>query len=317
MPTKTRVFHATEADLPAVRALLHATFVREKPAAEIPFYTRYEVCDPDYRPGQYLFRRLGRQVVSALKVFVRRLHHPAGPVLVTIIGGVCTREDLRGRGLVRPVIEESLRYSRRLGARAELIVTPRRGYYLRHGFRYFDTVVHEGLVPSIRLGDAGVGMIMADDAAWMTEAYNRQPQAYGPIVRSEAYVREWVLGMRLTRLEKVRLKLLRNGRPTAYLIGEVGKGLDSAQGEPGARVIEAVTESGDGEDAARLLAFLARFGIRRFVAGLPDSHPLIASLRRHRVPLRRSAEQRFMYYPLDPAFPIPDEEFYYSSLDLV
>ena len=92
-----RIHHAKRKDLAAIRGLMLDTFLgkNREPGALTDFSVAYEVCDPDFTPEQYLFRKYRGRITSALKVFVRRLHHPAGPVLVTIIGGVCTREDHR------------------------------------------------------------------------------------------------------------------------------------------------------------------------------------------------------------------------------
>jgi len=299
-----QVYHATPANLPEVHKLLAATFNKSK---------LHEPGDPGYRPGQFIFRRRRGKAVSALKVYLRQLHHPGGAVPVTLIGGVCTREDLRGRGLIAPVIAESLRYSRKLGAKAQLIVTPRRNYYLRHGYRYFKTAVHAGALPDLTLRGARVELLRQDDAPWMTELYGAQRFAYGPMVRNEDYVRFRIVAQAASRPGRIGLKLLRKGEPVAYLVAGIGA---EEKGSPDLRVLEAVSRAGDGAYAAVLLSFLRSLQGARFVCNFPDDHPLVRFLRR-RGRLKRTTEERFMYYALDDSFPMPGENFYFSFLDFV
>lgn len=307
-----RVFAATEDDVPEVRELLRVAFRGKdfRPdTAVAPFYIAYDTCDPLFRPEQYRFRRLRGRIVSALKVFVRTLRHPSGPIPITLIGAVCTAEALRGRGLIGPVIADSLDYSRRIGARAQFIVTPRRNYYLRHGYRYFPTVEYAGHLPEIPAFGARIEPLQYSDAGWMTEVFNAAPSGYGPILRTEDYTRRWILGMRLAEPGAIGLKLLRRGRPCAYVLAWTQWGAR--------RIIEAVSRSGRGRDEAALASALRRIGFAEFRAHFPDAHPLIAHLRERRVRLTRSVEERFMVYPFDDALPMPDGHFLYSFADFV
>ena len=308
---KLKAQGARAADVDEVRALLHETFLDRnwEPGALAPFYRAYEICDPDYRPAQYRFLRLRGRVVSALGVFVRHLHHPRGPVPVTIIGGVCTRERLRGRGLIEPVIEDSLRYSRRLGASAMLIVTPRPNYYLRHGFVYFATCAFEGAIPHVPPGRARIEPLTPDDAAWMTEMYNAHPERYGPIVRAERYVAKWVLEMRLAQLSTIGLKHVARGRPTAYTIATVGKEEIAVQ--------ESVGGPRSGAAQARLLSSFLLTGRTRFECPFPAEHALVRYLCDSGANLKLRRTERFMYRALKNNFPVPGEEFFYSLVDFV
>jgi len=307
-----RVFGATENDLDEVRELLRLSFRGPdyRPGVVAPFYIAYDACDPWFRPEQYRFRRWRGKVVSALKVFVRTLRHPDGPIPITVIGAVCTAEKLRGRGLIRPVIEDSLAYSRALGARAQFIVTPRRNYYLRHGYRYFRSVEHSGPLPDLA-PKRGLRLLPlgAADAAWVTDLFNAAPCAYGPIVRTEEYTRRWVLEMRLASSNTFGLKLLRRGEPAAYLLA-------SMEGET-LRIWEAASRSGRGADEALLASSLRRLGAGRFRALLPEDHPFLRFLRGLDVRIHRRGIERFMVYPLDDTLPPPDERFYYSFVDFV
>ena len=306
-----RVYGAVPDDLDEVRAVLNETFVREDDAGARPaFYTRYERCDPDFRPEQYRFRRLRGRIVSALKVYVRTLHHPDGPIPVTVIGGVCTRPHLRGRGVVGPVIEDAVDYSRSLGAKAVMIVTPRKNYYLRHGFTYVTTYERSGRVPELRPRGARIEPVWADDAGWMTEIWNAAADGYGPIVRTEAYTRKWICEMRLSSPKHFGFKRVRRGRPVGYVIFDFFRG-DVMQ------VTECVSRSCRGRDEAALLSFARRIGQDRFSCHFPVRHPLIRFLREKRARLTVAPTERFMYYSLNDAFPIPDETFYYSVCDFV
>jgi len=313
MPARN-IFAATEEDMPEIRALMHATFVRDRwfPVSEPPFYVRYDRCDPAHAYEQYRFRRRRGEIVSALKVYVRQLQHPDGPVPVTVLGAVCTAEKLRGRGLIAPVIQDSIEYSRSLGAKAVMIVSPRRNYYQRHGFRYFPTAPFSGRIPEADPGNARIEPIRLDDAGWMTEMFNAQGLRYGPIVRGEEYTREWVLGMRLAQRPWVGLKLLRRGRPAAYLIANMGKTGGKLFG-----LIECASRKRDGTDEAILLAFLRRLNRSRFDTLLPAEHALIRHLKATGRRLRRTHIEKFMYYALDDSFPIPGEEFCYLITDSV
>ena len=309
MPVK--ICACTLDSLGEVRELMRQTFCGRDfvPGPQAPFYIAYDVCDPDFRPEQYRFRRLRGRVVSALKVFVRRLDRAGGVIPVTLIGAVCTREGLRGRALIKPVIEDSLAYSRSLGAEAELIVTPRPNYYQRHGFRAFPTVLYEGRIPEREEDKARIEPLQRDDAGWMTELFNQSAFAYGPIVRSEQYTGRWILEMRLASGENLGLKLLRRGKPVAFMIAAI-------KDDP-VRVYEAVSRSRSGVEEATLLSFLGRFSRSRFVCSFPDAHPLIGFLRQAGARLKRTVENRLMYYPLGPSFPAPGEEFFFSQLDNV
>ena len=307
---RVKIHAAAERDLPEVRALLHETFIGDRePEPVAPFYLSREICDPDFRPEQYRFRRMRGRVASALKVFVRRLHHPDGPVPVSIIGGVCTREALRGRGLIGPVIQDSLEYSRSLGVKAELIVSPRLNYYLRHGFTYTAAYERAAPVPELALSGARVEPLRVEDAGWVTDFLNAAARGYGPIVRSEEYTRKWILQMCLAPAGVLGLKLLRRGRPRAYGVFDFRK-------RP-MWLPEIVSRSGKGSDEAALLSFCSTLGARRFSCRFPARHPLIAHLRESGVRLRATPVKRYMYYALDPSFPIPDETFEYSQLDSV
>jgi len=310
IPMPVRVTAARNEDLPAVRQAMHDTFCpNHQPGPLAPFYVRYEVCDPDFQPEQYRFRRLRGRVASLLKVFVRRLHHPSGPLPVTIIGGVCTREEYRGRGLIGPVIRDSLEYSRSLGAKAEIIVTPRKDYYLRHGFTYVTTHDRTARIPDLPAADACVEPLRGDDAGWMTELFNGSADGYGPIVRTETYTRKWLLEMRLASADMLGLKLLRRGRPAAY-------GIFNFRDRP-LRIMEVVSKRGDGRDEAALLSFCRTLGRDRFAAHVPARHPLIRFLAAARVRVRAIPAERYMYLALDPSFPVPDQDFIYSWLDFV
>ena len=305
-----RVYGAKASELPEVREAIREAFEPDRePGAIAPFYISYEVCDPEFRPEQYRFRRQRGRIVSALKVYTRRLRHPDGPVPVTLIGSVCTREKLRGRGLVRPVIQDSLEYSRSLGAKAEIIVTPRRNYYLRHGFKYFTTHEHTGRIPDLTLRGARIEPLRVEDAGWVTDVSNAAAGAYGPILRSEAYTRKWVLQMRLAPASIVGVKLVRRGRPAAYAVFDFRRQV--------MRVTEAVSRSGRGTDEVALLSFCRGLGCKRFVCHVPRSHPLVAGLIAMGVGPRRVPTQQYMYYPLDDTFPIPDDAFCHSWLDSV
>ena len=305
------VYHATERDLPTVRRLIVGTFAPNalRPGPLTPYLAAENACDPSFRPAQYIFRRDRKGVVSALKLTVRELHHPSGPVKVTLIGGVCTRPEMRRRGLVGPVIRESLAYSKRIRAAGQIIVTPIRDYYLRHGYTYFPSVVHSGKLPDLPARLPRVELLTPKDADWATELYNAAADGYGPIMRTAEYMRKWVLEMRLLRRALVGLKLLNaRRRPAAYLIAEFS--------DKGTRIHEAVSRSRTGRDEALLLAHLRTLNRRRFTFQAPDSHPLVRCLRR-RQRVTRKVVQRFMYYPLKRAFPVPDETFSYSMLDMV
>lgn len=305
-----RLYGATAREVSEVRAMVHESYAQVcQPGPRSPFYIRYDVCDPDFRAEQWRFRRQRGRIVSALKVYRRTLHHPQGPVPVTLIGGVCTRPHLRGRGLVGPVIRDSLAYSRSVGAWAQMIVSPRRNYYLRHGYKYFTTHNRTGVVPAVGLGLAHVEPLGVDDAGWMTEASNASANGYGPIVRSETYTRDWVIEMRLAMTGYHGFKLVRRGRPVAY-------GVFDFSTDP-LRLLDIASCSGKGADQARVLAFCRTLGRRRFTCHLPETHPLVESLLRGGVRLWSEPVERFMYYPLCDTYPIPDASFTYSLLDLV
>lgn len=305
-----RVYGATREEIPEVRAVLHDTFEKNREeSARQRFYIVYDVCDPDFQPEQYRFRRMRGQIVSALKVYVRTLHHPDGPVRVTVIGGVCTREKLRGRGLLRPVIRDSLEYSRSLGARAELIVTPRRDYYLRHGFTYVTTHNHHGRTPDLPAKDVRFEPLAEEDAGWMADMFHAAARGYGPIVRTETYVRKWILGARLGYIDMVGVKMIRRGRPVAY-------GIFSFREKP-MQVAEVVSKRGHGSDEAALVGWCRHLGAERFVAHFPAQHPLVAFLNAGGRRLRAEPVEQYMYHALDPSFPIPGESFHYSRLDYV
>ena len=302
---------AAEKDVPRCRDLMRRTFRGEehRPGVVAPFYVAYDQCDPLYAPEQYRIRTQRGKVVCALKLFVRRLHHPNGPVPVTIIGSVCTERRLRGRGLIKAVLEDSLAYSREIGARAQLIVTPKPGYYARHGYRYFKTVEWSGRLPDVTVRGARIEPLApADDAGWVTDLHNAWSRGYGPIVRTEAYTRQWTLEMRLARPNCFGLKLLRRGRPAAYLCAwtELGR----------LRIVETAAVK-RGEDMVALASALSRIGGGGFRAHMPDRHPFIAALRACGARPRRALEERTMAYPLDDAFPMPDETFYCSRFDHV
>lgn len=308
---KLKAQGARRGDLAEVREALHATFMPKDwtPGALVPFYLAYDQCDPEFRPQQYRFLRLRGKVVSVLKLFVRTLHHPGGPVPVTVMGGVCTREALRGRGLIKPVIEDSVEYSRRLGASAVLIVTPRPNYYLRHGFLYCRSWTHSAPIPNIALGGARVEPLTMEDAGWMTEMYNASAAAYGPIVRSERYTARWVLHMRLTDPNRSGLKLMVRGTPRAYMIGRVGKKLISVE--------ESVSAPRSVRAQAQLLSTFRVTGRKRFDCPFPAEHPLVRFLADSPTGVRRRPRKQFMYHALRDDFPVPGREFYYSPLDNV
>lgn len=305
------VRHArNEKDVLAVYDLMHETFCPNAPRRHVrpPFYFAYDVNDPDYQPEQHIFRRDRKGVASALKLFVRQLHHPSGPIKITLIGAVCTRKDCRGQGLAGPVIRESLDYSRRIRATAQFIVTPIKNYYLRYGYRYFPSIEYSGDLPDLPARLPRVEVLQSSDAAWMTEAYNAAADGYGPIVRSEDYMKNWILGLRLSRLNHVGLKLLRRGEPVAYLIADIS--------QKEARVREAVSQRRNGRDLGLLAAHLRTLNKRRFVFFGRDAHPLVSHLDR-RQKLQRRRIERFMYYPFSGSCPDPDETFMYSALDNV
>ena len=306
-----RICGATEKDLPEVRELLRVTFRGPgfQPGAVAPFYVAYDICDPWFRPEQYRFRRRRGKTVSALKVYVRTLHHRDGPIPVTVIGAVCTAERLRGRGLIGPVIEDALAYSRRIGAKAQFIVTPRRNYYLRHGYRYFETTEYSGRLPEVAPKGVRIEPLHRGDAGWMTDLFNAASLGYGPIVRTEEYTGKWVLQMRLAQPDALGLKLLRRGRPAAYLCARAEKGA--------LRIVETASRRRDGADEATLAACLRFLGAGRFRAHVPAAHPLLRGLRAAGARLRSARIERCMVYPLDDAFPMPDDGFCYSFFDLV
>ncbi len=317
----TKIFHAKNNNLDEIHELMLDTFVgkaREQGALAF-FATAYEDCDPDFKPEQYLFRKYRGRIVSALRVFVRRLHHPSGPIPVTIIGGVCTREDLRGKGLIRPVIESSLEYSRELGAKAMLIVTPRKGYYERHGFVYIADTLYAGPIPELFPAPAcppgrdRIERLCYKDAGWMTAMYNAYPWPYGPIVRSEAYTRKWVLEMCLARPEYLGVKLIRNGEPVAYAIA------DPIAEQVFLREAVSLSHSGagaaEGADEAVLLSFFRALGRDQFKCRFPEDSPLMKFLRARSHPLIESPFQGRMFKALAPDFITPGDEFFYSSLD--
>ena len=308
MPVK--VCGASAKELGEVHETLRETFARDaEPGAVKPFYIACDVSDPDYRPEQYRFRRFRGRVVSALKVYVRRLHHPNGPVPVTVIGGVCTRQEYRGRGMIGPVMQDSLEYSRSLGAKAELIVTPRPDYYLRHGFAYAKTYERTARIPELPLRNGRVEPLRPEDAGWVTDMFNAAAQGYGPVIRTEEYTRKWVIGMKLTKPDCLGFKLLRRGRPVAY-------GAFSFNGDR-IHVMEIASRKRNGVEESALLSVCGPLGRQRFVAHFPREHPLIAHLSQSGTRVGRKPIQRYMYYPLDPSFPIPDEHFEYSRLDFV
>ena len=310
-PARLKARGATAVNLDEVRAALHDTFLPDdwRPGAVAPFYIACDVCDPDFAPEQYRYLRLDGRVASALKVFVRRLHHPSGPLPVTIIGGVCTREELRGRGLIGPVIQDALDYSRRLGAAAMLIVTPRPNYYLRHGFVYFPTCLHSGRIPEVPRGGGRIEPLTAADAGWMTDLFNGHPARYGPIVRTEQYTARWVLERRLARLDFVGLKYVARGRPIAYIIAHVRpRTISVAESLSTPRAVHA---------QARLLSSFLATGRRRFDCNFPPEHPLVRHLCARGVRIRCGGVRRLMCQPLSDAFPVPGREFFYSVLDNV
>jgi predicted N-acetyltransferase YhbS len=295
----------------AVQALIQRTFMPKAgpPLKLASFCQMHQLTDPAFAPEQYIFRRDRRGVVSALKVFVRELHHPAGPFKVTLIGNVCTREDQRRKGLIGPVLRASLDYSKRIGAKGQFIVTPREGYYERHGYRCFKTLRFTGPLPDAPPDTVRIELLQRRDATWMTEMYNRRGGPYGPIVRSLEYMRKWVLTGHVGRLGRIGLKLVRRGKPVAYLIAEIGRP---------ACICETVALSDRGRDEALLAGHLRRLGRRRFeMESVAESHPFILSLRRRGARLRRETREHAMAYPLSPDLPPPGEAFTFSPLDKV
>jgi predicted GNAT family N-acyltransferase len=306
-----KIHHAKPEDLDEIHELMLDTFrgkVRER-GAFTEFTVAYEVCDPDFTPAQYLFRRYRGRIVSALKLFARRLHHPSAPVLVTILGGVCTREDMRGKGLIKPVIDCSLDYSRELGAKGVLIVTPRKGYYERYGFRYIADTAFTGPIPDLAPASGRIERLRYEDAGWMTAMYNAYPWPYGPIVRAEAYTRKWILEMRLARPEYFGVKLIRNGEPVAYAIAD-------PVAEP-LFLREAVSGSRSGSDEAALLSFFRALGRDQFACRFPEESALMKLLRARAHPLSETPYAGRMFRAISPDFVTPGDEFFYSSLDNV
>jgi predicted N-acetyltransferase YhbS len=180
--------------------------------------------DPYYDPDQSRVMFIdGRQVASVTN-YDRWVHGAGKQARVSCLGSVCTHPDFRRRGLIREVLAESI------------------AWMARSGFHWSHLFGAEGVYGSSGWTALGSFTVTADlrvreefgrevacravdperDATTLVAMYERFCGGLaGPVVRSEAYWRQRVLGGRWGPPSLYMLEC--DGRPVGYFGGEDGR----------------------------------------------------------------------------------------------
>jgi len=191
-------------------------------------YTERELRSRIRRPVHRRYARIivedGR-VVSNIQTIHNRVSIYGSPFKVASIGGVCTREQSRNRGLAGTILQHCLDETTARGARL-LYVSGGRGLYRRHHCVDAGPYLHVELTPDSLpppTSSATPRRVTADDWPTLARLYQAEPSRF---VRTADFLARTCFWWDETRPEMWLVES--SGAPVAYLITAPPWGADPA-----------------------------------------------------------------------------------------
>lgn len=224
----TEIRGLQESELSTHAALVHQSYYEYVASGERVFlgdpdwWLKSIASDPYYRPEQTRVMIIDGQFVSSVTNYTRHVYADGRTAKVSCIGSVCTHPDFRRRGLVRQVLAEAIDWMQTEGYQWSCLF----GLEDVYGSSGWSFLSSFNVVADLRLReDAGrraqVRAAQPDsDAPILADLYEHFNRTLtGPVLRSEAYWRQWVLQGRFGQTPTYYLVEV-EGRPVGYFSGE-------------------------------------------------------------------------------------------------